>query len=125
MAEQVERHDVQPLRSHGPGQRLLHPARHEQAVQEHDPLVARAVLGELQPVAPRVGLDEELADPLAHQHGRNLAAHARLTALMTAFSEAVTMLASRPTPHSTLSPTAHSTYAAAMASPPALSACSW
>ncbi len=34
---------------------------------------------------------------------------ARLTALTTAFSEAVTMLASTPTPHSTRSPTAHST----------------
>ena len=38
----------------------------------------------------------------------------RLTAEMTALSEAVTMLASRPTPHSISSPTAHSTYAAAM-----------
>ena len=50
---------------------------------------------------------------------------ARLTALITALSEAVTMLASSPTPQSTWSPTAHSTYAAAMASPPADSACSW
>jgi hypothetical protein len=33
----------------------------------------------------------------------------RLTAEMTALNEAVTMLASRPTPHSTRSPSAHST----------------
>ena len=44
---------------------------------------------------------------------------ARLTADTTAFSDAVTMFASMPTPHSTRSPTAHSTYAAARASPPA------
>ncbi len=50
---------------------------------------------------------------------------ARLTALITALSEAVTMLASTPTPHSSWSPTAHSTYAAARASPPEDSACSW
>ncbi len=49
---------------------------------------------------------------------------ARLTAEITAFSDAVTMLASRPTPHSTWSPTRHSTYAAAIASPPADRACS-
>ena len=49
---------------------------------------------------------------------------ARLTALMTALSDAVTMLGSRPTPHKTWSPTAHSTYAAAGASPPDDSACS-
>ena len=49
---------------------------------------------------------------------------ARLTAEITARSEAVTMLESNPTPHSTCSPTAHSTYAAAVASPPADSACS-
>ncbi len=53
----------------------------------------------------------------------------RLTALITALSDAVTMFGSRPMPHTTsVSPdapvTAHSTYAAAMASPPALSACS-
>ena len=51
-------------------------------------------------------------------------AQARLTALMTALSDAVTMLASSPTPQSTWSPTTHSTYAAAMASPPEDSACS-
>ena len=124
MAEQVERDDVQALRGHRPRERLLHPAGHEQPVQQHDPLVARAVLGVLQPVAPAVGLDEELSDPLAHQHDGNLSAQARLTALITALSEAVTMLASSPTPHSTFSPTAHSTYAAAIASPPAESACS-
>lgn len=53
---------------------------------------------------------------------------ARLTAEATAFREALTMLASMPTPHSTCasspSPTSHSTYAAASASPPAERACS-
>ena len=50
---------------------------------------------------------------------------ARLTALITAFSEAVTMFASIPTPQNTSSPTAHSRYAAARASPPEDRACSW
>lgn len=49
---------------------------------------------------------------------------ARLTALIIAFREASTVLPSIPTPHSTLPSTAHSTYAAAWASPPSLSACS-
>ena len=71
--EQVEGHHVQPLRGHRAGERLVHPARHQQAVQQHDPVVARAVLGVLQPVAPTVGLDEELSDPLADQHGPNVA----------------------------------------------------
>ena len=35
--------------------------------------------------------------------------YARLTAEITAFSEAVTMFGSRPTPHRIWSPTAHST----------------
>ena len=52
----------------------------------------------------------------------------RLTAEVTAWSEATTMLASMPapqtTPASSPSPTSHSTYAAASASPPAESACS-
>ena len=50
---------------------------------------------------------------------------ARLTAEITALSEAVTMFGSTPTPHRIWSPTAHSTYAAARASPPEDSACSW
>src|SRR5207245_10999343 len=50
---------------------------------------------------------------------------ARLTALATAFSEAVTMLSWIPTPHRTRSPTAASMYAAAFASAPAPLACSW
>ena len=65
VAEQVEGDHVQALGGQRPGQRLLHPARHQQAVQQHDPRVARAVLGVLQPVATAVGLDEELPDPLA------------------------------------------------------------
>jgi hypothetical protein len=52
----------------------------------------------------------------------------RFTAEATAFREAVTMFASMPTPQATTlfspSPTSHSTYAAAEASPPAESACS-
>ncbi len=48
----------------------------------------------------------------------------RLTAETTALREAVTMLGSMPTPQRTWSSTAHSTYAAATASPPEDSACS-
>lgn len=48
----------------------------------------------------------------------------RFTAETIALSEARTMLGSMPTPHSTRSPTAHSTKAAAVASPPELIACS-
>ncbi len=55
---------------------------------------------------------------------RPAVAQARLTALMTAFSDAVTMLASIPTPQKIWSRTEHSTYAAASASPPADRACS-
>lgn len=62
---------------------------------------------------------------------RRIAAHcscceplARLTADTTAFNDAVTMFASTPTPQRMRSPIAHSTYAAARASPPELIACS-
>ena len=51
-------------------------------------------------------------------------AHARLTADTTARRDAVTMLGSSPTPHRISPPTTHSTYAAAIASPPEDSACS-
>ncbi len=50
---------------------------------------------------------------------------ARLTAERIARSEALTIDSCSPTPQSTRSPTAHSTYAAARASPPADRACSW
>ncbi len=49
---------------------------------------------------------------------------ARLTADTTALIEARTMFASTPTPHSTLSPIAHSMYAAAWAPAPSLRVCS-
>src|SRR6478735_7026686 len=49
---------------------------------------------------------------------------ARLTAETMALMDAVTIDGSTPTPQSTRSPTAHSTYAAARASPPADRACS-
>ncbi len=49
---------------------------------------------------------------------------ARLTAETTARSEAVVIEVARPTPHTTFSPTAHSTYAAAEASSPPVMACS-
>lgn len=51
-------------------------------------------------------------------------AAARFTALVTARSDAVTMFGSVATPQATVSPTAHSTYAAAVASPPLDKACS-
>ena len=50
---------------------------------------------------------------------------ARLTADTTAFSDALTIEPLTPTPHYTVSSTAHSTYAAARASSPADIACSW
>src|SRR5690606_32585066 len=49
---------------------------------------------------------------------------ARFTADTMALSEAVVIDGSIPTPHRTSSPTWHSTYAAAVASPPSDSACS-
>ncbi len=68
MAEQVEGDHVQPLGGQRAGQRLVHPARHQLPVEEHHPAVARAVLGELEPVAPGARVDEELADALGDQH---------------------------------------------------------
>ena len=68
MAEQVEGDHVQPLGGQRPGQRLVHPARHQLAVEQHHPAVAGAVLGVLQPVAARAGVHEELADALGDQH---------------------------------------------------------
>src|SRR6478609_1035702 len=53
-----------------------------------------------------------------------LSRSARLTAETMALIEAVTIEGSTPTPQRTRSPTAHSTYAAARASPPADRACS-
>ncbi len=50
---------------------------------------------------------------------------ARFTADTTAFSDALTIDPFTPTPHSTVSSSAHSTYAAARASSPADIACSW
>ena len=109
VAEQVEGHHVQALRGQRPGQRLLHPARHQQAVQQHDPLVAGAVLGVLEPVAPPSDSTKNCPIRSLTNMDRTCLgrppprlAQARLTALMTALSEAVTMLASSPTPHSTL-----------------------
>ena len=66
--EQVEGDDVQALRGERPGQRLLHAARHQLAVEQDDPGVTRAVLGVLQTVATILGLEEELADALGDQH---------------------------------------------------------
>ena len=68
MAEQVEGHHVEAFGGQRPGQWLLHPARHQLPVQQHDPPVAAAVLGVLQAV-PAAGIgDEELPDPLGDQH---------------------------------------------------------
>jgi hypothetical protein len=72
VAEQVDGDDVEALGGQGPRQGLVHPARHQLAVDQDDPLVARAVLGVLEPVARARGLEEELADPLRHQHDGNL-----------------------------------------------------
>ena len=72
MAQQVERDDVQSLGGERACERLLHPARHQLAVQEDDPGVAAAVLGELEAVATLLGLEEELSDPLGDQHATRL-----------------------------------------------------
>ena len=72
VAEQVEGDDVQPLGGQRAGQRLVHPARHQLAVEQHHPGVAAAVLGVLEPVPGAVLLEEELTDPLRDQHGGNV-----------------------------------------------------
>ena len=69
MAEQVEGDHVQPLGGQRAGQRLVHPARHQLAVEQHHPGVAGAVLGVLQPVLARAAVEEELPDALGDQHG--------------------------------------------------------
>ena len=73
VAEQVEGDHVEPLGGQGTGQGLVHPARHQLAVEEHHPGVATAVLGVLEAVARGRVLDEELADALGDQHAGNLA----------------------------------------------------
>ena len=61
--EQVEGDHVEALGRERPGQRLLHAARHQLAVQQHHPGVAGAVLGVLEPVLA----DEELTDAFGDQ----------------------------------------------------------
>src|SRR6478736_4168775 len=68
VTEEIEADHVQAGRGQHARQRLLHPAGHQLARHQHDPGVAGAVLGELEPVAARLGLEEELSDPLRHQH---------------------------------------------------------
>jgi hypothetical protein len=68
VAEQVEGDDVQPLGRERPGERLVHPARHELPVEQHHPRVAGAVLRVLETISLA---EEELADPLGDQHLRN------------------------------------------------------
>src|SRR6478735_10207699 len=68
VTEEIEADHVQAGRGQHARQRLLHPAGHQLARDQHDPGVAGAVLGELEPVAARLGLEEELTDPLRHQH---------------------------------------------------------
>ena len=63
VTEQVDRHHVGPGAGQVARQRLVHPAGHQLSVDQHDPPVAAAVLGVLQPVA----VVEELADPLRNQ----------------------------------------------------------
>jgi hypothetical protein len=65
VAEEVDGDDVEAGAGDLAGERLLHAAWHQLAVDEHDPLLARPVLGVLHPVV----VDEELPDPLRHQRG--------------------------------------------------------
>ena len=70
VAEHVHGQHVRPGGGQVAREGLVHPARHQLPVHEHDPAVAAAVLGVLQPVA----VVEELADPLRNQgHGVTLA----------------------------------------------------
>ena len=69
VAEQVEGHHVQPLAGERARERLVHPARHQLAVEQHDPVGAGAVLGVLEPLLARAAVEEELPDPLGDQHG--------------------------------------------------------
>ena len=90
---------------------------------EVDPVLGNIVEGETRDE----GRDRD--DPVRPSQGL-LAAQptwsrcARFTAEMIALSDAVTIDESIPTPHSTRPPIAHSTNAAALASPPADIACS-
>ena len=73
VAEQVEGDHVVAGLGQGPGQRLLHPARHQLRVQQDHPavvaVVRAAVLGVLQPGT----FVEELSDPLRHdRHDRKI-----------------------------------------------------
>ena len=74
VAEQVEGDHVEALGGQPAGQRLVHPARHQLAVQQHDPPVPGAVLGVLQPVAAGVVVEEELPDAFGDQHARSVGA---------------------------------------------------
>ena len=66
VAEEIEGDHVGAASGQVARKRLVHPAWHQLPVEEHDPAVAAAVLGVLQPVA----VVEELTDPLRNQgHG--------------------------------------------------------
>ena len=69
MAEQVQRDDVEPRRREVTRQRLLHPPRHQLAVQQNHPRLAAAVLGVFESVTRGFGVEEELADPFGDEHG--------------------------------------------------------
>ena len=70
VAEQVEGHHVQPLAGQRSGERLLHPARHQLAVEQDDPVRTRAVLGVLESFGARAAVEEELPDALGDQHAQ-------------------------------------------------------
>ena len=71
MAEQVQGHHVQPLRGQRPRQRLVHPPGHQLSVQQHDPGVAGAVLGVLEPVATGFALFTLVFSSLLHSEKYN------------------------------------------------------
>lgn len=89
-------------------------------------------LGPVQPEVHTMIAESECHRAASHGHyslsaisvGRARYRSALLIALTTALSDAVTMDPDTPTPHSTCSLMAHSTYAAAAALSPAAIACS-
>jgi len=63
MSEQVDRHYMEAVGRDRPSQWLLHPSRHQLAMDQHHPVAAGAVLGVLDTVV----VEEELTDALGHR----------------------------------------------------------
>lgn len=101
-------------------------ARRDLSAPRRRPVASRrpAIAARRDPWAPRRRPGMPPRRERSDRGGGGRGQPARLTALVTARSDAVVMLASMPTPQMVVPPTSHSTYAAATASPPEVSACS-